>query len=45
MAQLAQFLSMAIFEQDSVATCLRCGGVFNNDFITNLLLNPPVNEF
>ena len=25
--------------QGSVVTCLRCGGIFNDDFTTNLLLS------
>jgi len=29
----------------SVATCLNCGGKFNNDFITNLLASLSVKEF
>jgi len=28
----------------SVATYLMCGRIFNDDFITNLLLNPTVNK-
>jgi len=31
--------------QGSVATHLRCGGIFNNHFTTNLLKNPSVKEF
>jgi len=30
--------------QDSVATHLSCGGIFNGNFITNLLLSLPVND-
>jgi len=29
----------------SVATCLRCGGIFHNDFIANLPLRLSVKEF
>jgi len=31
--------------QDSVATCFRCGGIFNNHFTANLLENLTVKEF
>ena len=31
--------------EGSVATRLKCGGIFNNRFIANLLLNVPVKEF
>jgi len=31
--------------QGSVATCLKHGGVFVYDFITNFLLSLPVKEF
>ena len=31
--------------QGSVATSLRCGGVFVNDFITNFLVSLRVKEF
>ena len=31
--------------QGSVATHLRCGGIFNNHFTTNFLKNPSVKEF
>jgi len=31
--------------QGSVATCLRCDGIFNNVFIANLLLSLSVKEF
>ena len=30
------FLNISV-SQGSVATCLRCGGIFNNDFIAILL--------
>jgi len=31
--------------QGSVATPLRCGGIFNDDFIANLLMNLSVQKF
>ena len=31
--------------QGSVATCLRCGGIVNDDFVVNLLMNLLVTEF
>jgi len=31
--------------QGSVATCLRCGGIFNDQFITNSLLSSKVEKF
>jgi len=31
--------------QGSVVTQLRCGGIINDDFVANLLLNLPVKEF
>jgi len=31
--------------QGRVATCLRCGGMFNNDFIVDLLTSLSVKEF
>jgi len=31
--------------QGSVATQLRCGGMFSNQFITNFLQNAPVKKF
>jgi len=31
--------------QGSVATQLRCGGIFNNRFIANFLQSAPVKEF
>jgi len=31
--------------QGSVATCLRCNGIFNDDFVTQSLLSPVVKEF
>jgi len=31
--------------QGSVATHLRCGGIFSNHFTRNLLPSPPVKEF
>ena len=39
-----QFLNTEI-SQGSVAKRLRCGGMFNDDFIANLLLSLPVKEF
>jgi len=39
-----QFLNKEI-SQDSVATQLMCGGMFNNDFIANLLVSLQVKEF
>ena len=38
-----QFLNIDI-SQGSVATWLRCGEMFNNDFIANLLMSLPVKE-
>jgi len=38
------FLKIYI-SQGSVATQLRCGGVFSNQFITNFLQNVPVKKF
>ena len=32
------FLNIDI-SQGTVATCLRCGGIFNNDFVANLWLS------
>ena len=31
--------------QGSVVTRLRCGGIINNGFVANLLMNLPVKEF
>ena len=28
-----------------MATCLRCGGISNDDFVANLLVNLSVKEF
>jgi len=39
-----QFLNKEI-SQGSVAVPLKCGGMFNNSFIANLLLSLPVKEF
>jgi len=40
---------MAIFTTDisagSVVTQLRCGGIVNEDFVADLLVNLPVKEF
>jgi len=38
------FLNIDI-SQDSVAPCLRCGGIFKNDFIANLPLSLRVKKF
>jgi len=38
------FLSIVI-SQSSVATRLRCGGIFKYHFVANLLLSLPVKEF
>jgi len=37
------FLNTGI-SQGSVAMHLRCGRIFNKDFIANLLVSPPVKE-
>jgi len=40
------FQIVTIFiSQGRVAITLRCGGIFNNNFIANLLVNLPVQEF
>jgi len=31
--------------QGSVVTQLKCGGIINEDFVANLLMNLPVKEF
>ena len=31
--------------QGSVVTQLKCGGIINDDFVANLLMNLPVKEF
>ena len=31
--------------QDSLATCLRCGGIFKQEFVANLLPSPTVKTF
>jgi len=36
---------LSLFSQGSVAKPLRCGGIFNNIFIANLLVNLSVQEF
>jgi len=41
---LDQFLNIKV-SQGSVATRLRCDGIFNDQFITQLRLNPRVKEF
>ena len=38
-----QFLNKNV-SQRNVATCLRCGEIFNHQLIANLLLSPMVNE-
>ena len=38
-----QFLYTEV-SQGSVATCLRCGGIFNNQFVMQSLLSPTVKE-
>jgi len=38
-----QFLYTEVL-QGSVATCLRCGGIFNDQFITQSRLSPTVKE-
>ena len=40
---LDQFLNIKV-SQGSVATHLRCGGIFNNQFITQSLLSPRVKK-
>jgi len=39
------YFSDISFSQGSVATCLRCGGIFNNHFIANFLQIVTVEEF
>ena len=41
---LDQFLNIKV-SQGIVATHLRCGGMFNNQFITQSLLSPRVEKF
>ena len=41
---MAIFLNIDI-SQGSVATCLRCGGIFKYDFITNLIMSVTVKVF
>ena len=41
---LYQFLNTEV-SQGSIATRLRCGQIFNNQFITQTLLSPKVKEF
>ena len=38
-------VATCFFSQDSVATHLSCGGIFNNHFTTNFPRNPSVKEF
>jgi len=42
---LAEFSDISFFSQGSVATRLRCGGIFNNHFIANFLQIVTVKEF
>ena len=35
--ELGNFLNISV-AQGSVATCLRCGGIFNNDYIAIILV-------
>ena len=47
---LSYFLSIAIFlnidiSQGTVATRLRCGGIFKYELVANLLVTLPVKEF
>ena len=32
------------YSQGSVATCLRCGGIFKPEFVANLLTSPSVKK-
>jgi len=43
------YLGLSLFSdinvsQDSVATFVRCGGIYNVNFIANLLISQPVKE-
>jgi len=38
-------MMMMIISQGSVATCFRCGDIFNGRFIANLLMNVAVKSF
>jgi len=42
--QIIASFSVFNISQGSVATHLRCGGIFINNFFANLLLNVPVKE-
>jgi len=42
--ELGDFLNIDI-SQSSVATCLRCSGIFKYGVITNLLLSATMKEF
>ena len=39
-----RFFSISSLSQGSVATCYRCGGIFNDRFIANLPLNVAVKK-
>jgi len=41
----ASFFQVIAICQGSVATCLKCGGIFCYFLARNLSLNPPVKEF
>jgi len=41
---LGRFLDINV-SQGSVATCLKCAEIFNDQFVTHLLLSPVVKEF
>jgi len=41
---LDQFLNIKV-SQGSVATCFRCGDIFNDQFIKQSLLSPRVKQF
>ena len=35
---------IVLVKEDSVATRLRCGGIFKHEFVANLLLSPSVKK-
>ena len=39
-------IRIAIYDesQGSIATCLKCGGIFKHEFVANLLLSRPVKK-
>ena len=39
-----QFLEIYV-SQGSAATCVRCGGIFSDDFVANFPQSVPVKEF